>query len=539
VTRFQPSVLRAGVMALILLYGACRGRVGDARYALCVTVLMLLAVDPRLAASVGLQLSATATAGVLLVSPLLRRRLPQQLPPRLRDVVAVTGGAQLTVMPLLLGTFGTVSLVAFPANVLAAFFVLPAAVFGFLGAIGAVIHPLIGSAVFFLASPFAAVVIRIAHFFAPLPVVLTWRSAAVLLLIVVGVIGLYRLRRRLVVLVAVVVIVGLFATLWQLPVRTGDDALVLTAIDVGQGDAWLVEYDGVRIMVDAGTDGTAARWMRRHGRRAVDLLVLTHPHLDHIGGAVEVLNRLRVAHVWMMTYDDDGALAAQVRATAQQQNSVLAEPPVFATVALGQMQISVLNPPPNRSYSATSSEWNNESIVLRIVAPTGSVLLLGDTEDAAHQRLLTSGFDLSADVIAVPHHGSATTDLALFRAVGAHTAVLSVGGDNPYGHPHREVIAALNAAQTRIVRTDENGTVRIVVTAAQRVAAASVANDEGVQDERRYRRTVRRVRPGRGEPRRVGPHDPCQQDGGCSRATRETSRGSRWRQSAPRQHFGV
>lgn len=255
-----------------------------------------------------------------------------------------------------------------------------------------------------------------------------------------------------------------------MPSHDGMAELVLTAIDVGQGDAWLVEAGAVTVLVDAGTDGTAARWLRRNGHRHVDLMVLTHPHLDHIGGAVDVLLRVRVGQVWMMTYDDDGPAARRVRNTAAQRRVTLSAPPVFHTVTLGTMRIEVLNPPPGRTFRGTNSEWNNESIVLRVVTDGGTVLLLGDTEREAHGRLLRSGMDLRADVIAVPHHGSSTTDLGLFAAVGAHTAVISAGADNPYGHPHREILAELSARQTRIVRTDINGTVRVVVSATPETA---------------------------------------------------------------------
>ncbi|MEX2532980.1 MAG: DNA internalization-related competence protein ComEC/Rec2 [Nitriliruptoraceae bacterium] len=541
VTRFQPSVMRAGVMALIVLYGSVRGRVGDARYALCVAVLVLLSVDPRLAASVGLQLSATATAGVLLVAPVVRRRLPKHIPRRIRDVIAVTFGAQLVVLPLLIGTFGEVSLAAFPANLLAVTFALSAAMVGFVGAVGAVIHPAIGSVVFYAATPLASTVLGVARFFGSLPVTVSWRFVLLILLFGLAVVGLRRSRQlrhvalqgAALCLVAIVVV----ATVRLMPSFSGSDPrLVVTAIDVGQGDAWLVEYGGVRIMVDAGRDDAAARWMRRTGRRKVDLLVLTHPHRDHIAGAVDVLKRLTVGRVWMMTYDDDGRFADEVRATAVRQAVVLTDAPVFRTVAFGELLVSVLNPPPARIYRGTSSEWNNESIVLKVEAPTGSLLLTGDTEAPAHEALLTSGVDLQADVLAVPHHGSASTDLSFLRAVGAHTAIISVGAENTYGHPHQEVLAELAALNMRIVRTDHSGTVSVVVAPVTVSVGASNDNLLGVNDERRYRRTVRRVRP-RGDGSRRGGRDTDRSTKPRSLAvSRATSRRSSRGESESHQH---
>lgn len=179
VTRFQPSVLRAGLMALIVLYGASRGRVSDARYALSVAVLILVSLDPNLGASVGLQLSAVATSGVLVIGPLLRKRLPGMLPGRLRDVVAITVGAQLAVLPVLVGTFGGVSLAAFPANVLAASFVGVAALSGFVGAMAALIYPPLGAVVFVAATPVAQAILTLARFFSTWPTLGPWGIAVV------------------------------------------------------------------------------------------------------------------------------------------------------------------------------------------------------------------------------------------------------------------------------------------------------------------------------------------------------------------------
>lgn len=543
VTRFQPSVMRAGVMALIVLYGVARGRLTDARYALCVTVLVLLSVDPRLAASVGLQLSATATAGVLLVAPVIRRRLSPRIPRQVRDVMAVTFGAQLMVMPLLIGTFGHVSLMAFPANLLGAMFALSAAMVGFVGALSAVIHPALGSVVFSVATPFASAVLRIARFFGAMPAMVSWRLVGFGLL--AGLFALvckngfwrrYRVLKRAVVLLLVVMLLVGFVRLVPRSIGTNTQ-LLLTAIDVGQGDAWLIEYGGVRVMVDAGRDDTAARWMRRTQRRTIDLLVLTHPHSDHIGGALDVLERLNVGRIWMMTYADDGRMASEVRERADKRGVLLEAPPVFRTVAFGALQVNVLNPPPGRIYRGTNSEWNNESIVLKVTSPNGSILLAGDTETSAHEVLLSSGMDVTADVLVVPHHGSATTDRSFLEAVRAHTGVISVGADNPYGHPHREIVAALSALDMRIVRTDERGTFSVVVKPATVGASAKHESFLGGNDERSYRRTVRRVRPRGGRPPRSGRNHPCPTIPNRHAITAIPARRTSWHKSESHQHW--
>lgn len=542
VTRFQPSVLRAGVMALLMVYGMARGRVNDARYALCVAVLLLLSVDPRLAGSVGLQLSAVATSGVLLLTPVLQRQLPARLPRRVRDAVAVTSGAQLAVMPLLIATFGSVSLVAFPANVIAGTFAMAAALIGFVGTAVSLIHPVLGGVVFYLAAPFVGVVLATARSFAAVPFALSWGALWLIAITLVGSVMIRSIwrssygRRALVLLVTVGVLAASFVTL-RMPEQP--EQLTLTAIDVGQGDAWLVEYQNVRILVDAGTDDTAARWLRRTGRRSIDLLVLTHPHQDHIGGAVSVLERITVGRVWMMTYGDDGDEAHRVRRRAAALDVALHAPPVFHSVMLGPLRIEVLNPPNGRVYRGTGSEWNNESIALRMVTPTGTLLLLGDTEAPAHRRMLDSSMDLRADVIAVPHHGSATTDQRLFAAVGAHTAVISAGHDNPYGHPHREVLAALASQQMKVLRTDLSGTVRVTVTRATDPSDRWETDRQGVPYERRDRRSFRCVRRRTYQSRRPASHHPWPRQYRGNAGSRHPSGRASRREPSPREHCRV
>jgi competence protein ComEC len=252
---------------------------------------------------------------------------------------------------------------------------------------------------------------------------------------------------------------------------TADAPFTLTALDVGQGDALLLRAPGAVVLVDTGEpDADVVRLLRREGVDRLDLLVVTHAHLDHVGGAPSILEAMPVAVVWMHPIPADATVVEQHAATlriAERRGIPVRGPPAGAVVAVGDLVLEVLGPPPGRPYAGARSEINNNSIVLRAsVAGAGSVLLAGDIERESQADLLATYPErLRVDVLVVPHHGSRTTDPAFLAGTGAHTAVISVGGGNRHGHPARDTLDALSALGMTVVRTDLSGTIRIVLQA--------------------------------------------------------------------------
>ncbi|MEX2324335.1 MAG: ComEC/Rec2 family competence protein [Nitriliruptoraceae bacterium] len=465
VTRLQPSVLRAGCMALILLMVAARGRPRDARHALAVAVLVLILVDPLLASSLGLLLSATATAGVLVIAPMVAERLPR-LPPRLAQVVSVTVGAQIAVLPLLLTTFGTVSLASIPANVVAVPAAMMSAGFAFTGAVIASFWQLPAIPLFWLAGVGAEVVLWSATTFARVgvtvdvtrPVTVIALAAACCWMIV----RLPVVRRTLVAITAAACVAA--SVPWisgMLPVRD----FYLTNVDVGQGDMFLIESPGARILVDAGRDGTAARWLRANGRRRLDLVVVTHPHLDHVGGIADVVRLVRVGQLWYRPLPTDLDHVDDMLAAANERGVDVVNPIAGMSAIVGDVLVEVLHPPPGRPFQSVASELNDTSTVIRVTAADGRrILATGDVERTGQRRLLDHAADqLQAELFTVPHHGGNTSDFAFLAAVCAQAAAIGVGDGNHHGHPHPDVLAMLAELDLHIYRTDTDGTTRIRV----------------------------------------------------------------------------
>jgi competence protein ComEC len=458
--RPSPSVLRAAVMGAIALLALGSGRPRSALPALGAAVLALVFLSPPLARDPGFALSVLATAGLILLAPgwaaWLRSR---RVPPGVAEALAVPAAATVATAPVIAAISGSVSLVSIPANLLAEPAVAPATV---LGVLAAVVSPLSGDAarwlVWLAGVPVGWLVMvgtRAAH--VPIAAV-SWAGgitgAAVLVLGLALAVPELRWRsgRR----VALAATAG--AAVVLVPVRAVSPGWpppgwLFVACSVGQGDALVVGAGaGAAMVVDAGPEPTAVDGcLRRLGVRSVPLLVLTHGVLHGRSvGEVDVGPSREPAAGWREVQEDARRYGVLVR-----------------TVSVGErrefdgLAVDVLAP--DRPFQGTRSDPNNSSVVLRVAVSGQTLLLTGDVEVEAQEALLRTGVDLRADVLKVPHHGSAYQSPAFLRAVHASVGVISVGRDNDYGHPSPVLLHELDRMGIRTERTDLDGDVAITL----------------------------------------------------------------------------
>jgi competence protein ComEC len=270
--------------------------------------------------------------------------------------------------------------------------------------------------------------------------------------------------RRVLLVVAVAVVAGSGPVRWLASGWPPADTVVI-ACDVGQGDAIVLPVrPGEAVVVDAGPDPVAVDGcLRRLGVRSVALLVVTHFHADHIGGVTGVVRDRAVGAVLVPTFDEPADGQRSLR------DAVGPAPVVEAGAgwrfALASLEITVLAP--TETMTGTRSDPNNNSLILRAVNRGVAVLLAGDAETEQQEAMLrTVGRDeLRASVLKLAHHGSAYQDPHLLAAVDPVVALVSVGADNPYGHPSPALLSRLERDGTRVVRTDLSGDVAVVVTA--------------------------------------------------------------------------
>jgi competence protein ComEC len=254
------------------------------------------------------------------------------------------------------------------------------------------------------------------------------------------------------------------------PVDHPRNALLVEAIDVGQGDSiLLIAPDGKTLLVDGGGHGggphqapqdydigeevvSQVLWSR--GIRRLDVVALTHAHSDHMGGLPAVLRNFHPAELWVGNNPRFGAYNALLDEAARLHVRVrsLRAGDAFP---FGPTQISVLAP--FSGYQPGPEPTNNDSLVLRVAYGSTSVMLEGDAEAPIEQAMLAEP-ELASTLLKVGHHGSITSSRPEFLArVHPECAVISCGLRNRYGHPRPEVLKALETAKVRTFSTDING----------------------------------------------------------------------------------
>lgn len=476
VARPSPSVVRAAAMGSVTLLAFVVGRERTALPALAAAVGVLLLIRPDLAVDVGFALSVVATAALVIVAPVWAHRLQQRRWPRaVAETCAVAVAAYVVTAPIVAAATGAVSVVAVAANILVVPVVAPLTVLGSVVTVVASVSPGAAEVVARGAAPMLWWMLTVADRAADLPSAEfsvpqgVPGALAVVLVIVVGwSVIRSRVARRVSVVVAVVMLVAWSLVRVVVPGWPGPGWVFVTC-DVGQGDALVFAAGAGRaVVVDTGTeDGSVDRCLRRLGVDEVVVLVLTHLHADHVGGLRHVLDGRSVGEVVVstaaaagdMTVLDEAARAG-VRIRAVRAGDV---------IRAGAVTVQVIGPP-DRSHAVGE---NDGSLIVLAQTVVGTVLAAGDAEAPALDGLLRGGADVRADVLVVPHHGSRTTPARFVTAVRPRVAVISVGGDNPYGHPHPDVVAVLESSGARVLRTDVDGDIAVVRSGAGALAVVA------------------------------------------------------------------
>ena len=429
VTRWEPSVIRASVMTAVPLLGALAGVPVDPWMALGVAVTTLLLVSGDLLGSVGFQLSAMATAGVLVGVATSRGRKPRWL----WMPLLITVCAQLAVAPIILVVFGSVPLLAPVANLVVAPLVTAATVLGGLTLVVGALDP--------FASAAARLVLLVADIASDGPQL---GAVGVVASVGVGSLAAVRVTRPIgiaVALMAMLVFVG-HSSPWPI-------TPTVVVLDVGQGDAILLQdASGRAMLIDGGPDtGMLDRALRRHSVSALDVVVATHGDADHVAGLGELLRSYEVGELWVSEFAGASELLRGVLDAAQASGVPIVEVSAGVRKMLGGIRIEVISP--GRRYAS-----DNDGSIAIIARAQKSVLIPGDIEAVAQGQLSP----LQPDILIVPHHGSASTDPTWLQETVGTVAVLSYG-TNRYGHPNPEIVAVLEEASVDIRRTFLEGDV--------------------------------------------------------------------------------
>jgi competence protein ComEC len=260
----------------------------------------------------------------------------------------------------------------------------------------------------------------------------------------------------------------------QQPMPSADSSFEVHFIDVGQGDCSLILCDDAAMLIDGGEASESSKvyaYLKAHEVDHLDYIVATHAHSDHIGGLSGALNYATVDTALCPVTDYDSKTFDSFVKYLGQQNVSITVPSAGDEFSLGSASVEVLGP--QHSYD----DPNDTSIVLKITYGNTSFLFTGDAERTAEADILEAGYDLSATVLKVGHHGSDTsTSYPFLREVMPEYGVICVGKDNSYGHPTDDTLSRLRDADVKVYRTDLQGTI-ICTSDGEKVAFTTERNE--------------------------------------------------------------
>jgi competence protein ComEC len=473
----SPPVLRALIMGVLMVTATVLGRRSSSLNALLLAAGIMVGLSPSSIRDVSFQLTFAATAGILYLSSPLQRwtvefasralrveGFPDWLRALIAEPLAMTMAATVATTPFLALNFGRLSLVAIPANVL----VVPAFPLILLGSLAAAVGGTLPAGRLVLAAPGYYLLtywIDVARWLAALPHAATsvdgytapWAVATyAAIALVVAVFVRYvrepsepRISSRglpIPVLAVLLPAVAIAATAgwWFHP--SAPSRLQVTVLDVGQGDAILIESPGGhQVLVDGGPGDAVLRGLGDElpwYDRSLDLVVLTHPQTDHMDGLIGVLDRYDVRRVVAGPGKQTGAAYdAWLGAAHRDVPAVETAYPGMTVDLGGGARLDVIGPDP---AMATDPELNNTGVVLRLSLGSVSFLLTADIEAKAERELIADGVNVHATVLKVGHHGSRTSSTPEFlAAVQPQVAAVSTGKDNQFGHPAPDVVARI------------------------------------------------------------------------------------------------
>lgn len=471
---FTPSVTRAVIMNTILLLAPLLKRENDAPTALGFALLVILLFNPWSVASLSLQLSFGAMAGIFLLAPRLykffsaRTHLDAIKNAVLHWIIrfacvslSTTLGSMAFTAPLIATSFGTVSLISPLANLLCMSLLSLLFAVGFVTSVVGMFLPGLCMGMGWLLAFLVRLVLWLINLLAGVPYAAIYTNSVYIRIwlvtayLMVGAFLLIRKKRKPLLLVGCLGL-SLFTAILLSGARTAQ--MRLTMLDVGQGQCILLENGGRTVAVDCGKDDESgealARLLLTRGEMTLDVLILTHFDTDHVGGAVQLFSRVEVGAIFAPDIGDDSGKREELLTSAAAYDIPVYLLTADASLELRDGTISLFAP--------VGSATDNNGLAALLSVCDCDILITGDMDANAERRLLASHTLPDLEVLVAGHHGSKySTCEALLEATTPEVVLISVGS-NSYGHPTQLVLDRAAAAGALIYRTDLDGDITVM-----------------------------------------------------------------------------
>ncbi|MFA6308554.1 MAG: DNA internalization-related competence protein ComEC/Rec2 [Clostridia bacterium] len=478
ITGFTPSVLRAVIMAIIILLGQIIMRDTDVLSSVALSGLILLMFNPYFIFDIGFQLSYLATISIILFYKNIRDFFnKRKIPCIISDVLSVTIAAQIGVIMIIVFYFNKISVISVVSNLLVVPIVGVITILGFsmaiLGQISIHLSQVLGFVNYLLLS-FILLVTQLSAAlpFAVIKVVTPNLFLIVLYYIVLLIIYLkknlvkfkFKLRYCFLILMTSTALI-IFAG----SIPKGMEAIF---IDVGEGDSTLIRTSTGRIvLIDGGGMFSSTDKEANAGNLVmipllfdlnitkIDLIIATHAHSDHVSGLLPILKEFEVGGIIEPQSGQEKEFS-ELNNAAKKRNVPIVYCKKGDEIKIDiETSLKVLYPETN--YKPENSPLNNGSLVLKLLYKKMSILFVGDIEKDVEELIINEKSDLRSDILKVAHHGSKNSSTKEFlNAVRPVFAIISVGKNN-FGHPATEVLNRLNTQKINVLRTDQNGAIII------------------------------------------------------------------------------
>ena len=471
-------VIRSIFMGILGLLAYYFGRKNDMMNALAIAGVFNLLIAPAALFTISFQLTFLAACGMIFIFPRLRKAFPCQ--GWGWDLIWLPISAELAVMPLIAYYFNILTPVSIITNILVSYISGAAVILGFIALFLAPVIPILAALFLYPAGFCVEVILFIVKWVQILPGGYIWVATPAVFFIVLyyaGVVsGLYALDSPPYSKWAYpsAVLLLLFIIVLLIPAGFYNRGMLeIDFIDVGQGDSILLKTpQGKFILLDGGGSTlydvgktTVLPYLHRRGIRSLSMIINSHPDNDHLQGLESVAEETPIGIIAVPQTLLEAEEYQGLKQTAQRCDIPWTGLSAGQEIKLEEgLSIKVLHP----GRDIHPEDNNNQSAVLRISYGNFSALLSGDIEKEAMQSLLEQGAITDTTIVKVPHHGSKGSLLPEFyQQINARYAIISVGKDNQFGHPNPATLAALEQANLKILRTDQNGAVIILTDGQQ------------------------------------------------------------------------
>ena len=468
----RPSVVRATIMALAFLFGKLIWKNVNLINTISISAFILLLFNPFSLFHLGFQLTFAATLSIILFFPKIIKCLPR-LPFRTSEILTLSLSAQLGILPFIVSSFNRVTfsslILNYAALPLVGLIMASGYIFLLLSFTSSFLAGLLAQGIHFLID----LIIGCSHIFDRFSLISYRIPTPHLLTLISYFLFLYFMllpskvkRQKLVFLLCFLVSL---AILISYPFPPLSKNLKVTCIDVGQGDAILVEFPGhKKMLVDGGGfpkstfdvgERVVSPFLWRKGIKKIDYLVLTHAHPDHLNGLKAIARNFKIGEFWEafspMENDSYTEFKELLLPSVRKKRFFRGDSRLEKNV-----KIEALHPERMDPYVAT--EQNDHSLVLRIIYEQTSFLLTGDIGKDAEREILENSGEIKCQILKSPHHGSRSSSSKDFLdSTAPQIVMISLGEGNRYGFPHKEILERYKDIGAKVFRTDINGAIEI------------------------------------------------------------------------------